>query len=186
MPIPTRRHRESQQRIQAMNIIELPARKSNDWITPAELRTLLKANLGLNAKQVSVKQRSSLGYLTITIRDASVNVAAVEQFAKTFDTWSMDMTDYVTGQSIDVTLSDEVRETLAQQTRHLIEACEIPGANQGHEVVPGVMMWNVDNNTWIERRTDRKRSTNVWTRHLATKCESSIKQLAVDLALLTQ
>lgn len=169
-----------------MNIINFPARDSNNWITPAELRALLKANLGLNARQVSVKQNSSSCYLTITIRDASINVSTVEKFAKSFHTWHMDMSDYVTGQSISVALSDEVRETLASQTRHVIEACEIPEKNQGHEIIPGIMIWTSNNDTYIERRSDRKRSPNVWTNQLAMKCESTIKYLALHLALLTQ
>lgn len=168
------------------NITELPARKSNDWTNPGALRALLKKNLGLSARQVSVKKGHSLGYLTITIRDAAVNVASVEQFAKTFNTWDMDVTDYVTGQSVDVTLSDEVRATLAARTRHLIEACDIPEDRHGVEIVPGIYLYNLDRNAWIERKADGKRSQNVWTDWLKMKCESSIKALAVHLALLTQ
>jgi hypothetical protein len=167
-----------------MSIIEIPARKSNDWTTPAELRTLLKANLGLHAKQVSVKQGHSLCYLTITIRAASVNVAAVEQFAKTFNTWSMDMTDYVTGQSVDVVLSDEVREALAAPFIPVIESATLPDDRQGTEIVPGVMLWNVDRNCYLSSRTSSDRSQNVWTQDLAMKSPCTVRRLALSLALM--
>lgn len=88
-------------------------RNSFDWIEPVELRALLKNNLGLNARQVSVSSKHGTQYLKITIRDARVDVHAVKEFAKSLNTWEMDVTDYVTGQSIEVTTSDEVDDAHA-------------------------------------------------------------------------
>jgi hypothetical protein len=122
-------------------------------------------------------------YLVITILDPSVDFDAVELFAKTFDTFRMDETDYVTGQSVEVVLSDKVRETLAACYRFQIANCPIPERNQGHDIAPGVTMWNVDNEVWLERRADRKRSGRVLTSELKIKARSSVDHLAVQLAL---
>jgi hypothetical protein len=164
---------------------ELP-RKPGDWVTPEILRALLKQNLGLNTRKVSVKKRSSNTFLAITILDPSVDFAAVKRFAKQFDTFSMDNTDLATGQSVDVELSDKVRTALAVCYRFQIENCPIPERNQGHEIAPGITMWNIDNEVWLERRSDRKRSGRVLTSELKIKARSSVDHLAVQLALFLQ
>jgi len=168
-----------------MNIIELPARNAFAWIKPAELRALLKLNLGLNARQVSVSKRHSLQYLTVTIRDASVNIKMVEDFSSKFSTWTMDNTDYVEGQSISVELSDEVKDSLAAQKRATVESSEIPAPNQLLEIVEGIYLCSDSSYTWLERKSDYKRTSGVWTNDLAMKRESTINHLALQLALLT-
>jgi hypothetical protein len=95
-----------------MNTIEFP-RRSNKWIEAPELRGLLKQTLGLNARKVSVSARHSTQYLTVTVRDASVDLKAVEKFCASLNTWTMDQTDYVSGQSINVTTTREVDEAHA-------------------------------------------------------------------------
>lgn len=77
-------------------------RSSNQFLETKEVAALLKQNLGLNARKVTVSARNSTTYLTVTVRDASVDLAAVTAFCKSLDSWSMDQTDYVTGQSISV------------------------------------------------------------------------------------
>ena len=89
-------------------VLSLPPVSKRDYVTPETLRALLKSNLGLNARKVSVRQGSSIRYLTIVVRDPSVDVAAVEAFANHFYTWTMDNTDYCEGQSVSVDLSDGV------------------------------------------------------------------------------
>ncbi len=84
------------------------ARSSSDWLDASAVRALLKQNLGYTARQVSVSCRHSRQYLTITIRDASVDIARVEAFAGSLETWSMATDDVVTGQSFEVTTSSEV------------------------------------------------------------------------------
>lgn len=77
------------------------------FITTKELAALLKT-AGWNASKVTVKCKHSQTYLTVTIRDAAVDVAAVKAFCDKHNTWSMDMSDYVSGQSIEVKTTKEV------------------------------------------------------------------------------
>lgn len=83
-------------------------RKGHEWLTPAEIRSLLKNNLGYTSKQVSVSARHSRQYLTMTVRDASVDLERVRRFRKSLDTWSMAQDDVATGQSIEVRTTSEV------------------------------------------------------------------------------
>lgn len=83
-------------------------RKSSDWLAPSEIRTLLKKNLGYTSRQVTVSARHSRQYVTVTVRDASVDLARVESFRKSLDTWSMAQDDVVSGQSIEVRTTSEV------------------------------------------------------------------------------
>lgn len=118
-------------------------RKSGDWLENSEIRGLLKQNLGYTAKQVSVRARHSSQYVTITIRDASVDIARVEAFAKSLSTWSMGMDDVVTGQSIDVTTTREVDaahaapflEEAFQIAFELTEAGRVKTASNGVDVI---------------------------------------------------
>ena len=105
-----------------MNTIEFP-RRANQWVEAPELRGLLKQTLGLNARKVSVSARHSTQYLTVTVRDASVDLKALERFCASLNTWSMDETDYVSGQSINVTTTREVDE--AHAAPFLEEAAKI-------------------------------------------------------------
>jgi hypothetical protein len=91
---------------------ETLTRSSSERVTPEALRQLIKANLGYNARQVTV---SSDGYpgLRITVRDASVDLAKVKAFAKPFHTAQSDETDYHWGQSVRVETTREVDEVHA-------------------------------------------------------------------------
>lgn len=166
------------------NTIEFPARDSNKWIEPAELRALLKTNLGLNARQVTVKKDSSLRYLSIIIRDAGVDIGKVKQFAKGFSTWSMDMTDYVTGQSVNVYLTREVEDALAAPFLQVIEAAALPGDRAGLEILPGFMIWNIDGWVHLSARGSQDRTTNVGLFDVKMKTPWAIRSLALNLALL--
>lgn len=166
------------------NVTEIQ-RNVNEWVTPEKLRALIKANLKLNARQVTVKCAHSLQYVTLTIRDAGVDIAKVEAFAKSFATWSMDNSDYVTGQSVEVVLASEVREALAQSMRHIVDAMEIPAPGKGLEVAPGIILWNVDRNVWLSRK-DGKRSTNQWTDDIVSREEWALNHIALNLALLSR
>ncbi len=112
-------------------VLSLPPVSKRDYVTPETLRALLKSNLGLNARKVSVRQGSSIRYLTIVVRDPSVDVAAVEAFAKHFYTWSMDNTDYCDGQSVSVSLSSNVKEALIAQFKGEILASLAEAKAQG-------------------------------------------------------
>ena len=83
-------------------------RKSNDWLENSEIRKLLKQNLGYTAKQVTVSARHSRQYVSITVRDACVDVAQVKAFGKSLSTWSMTIDDVVTGQLIEIKTTREV------------------------------------------------------------------------------
>lgn len=101
-----------------------PIRRSpSDWIEAPALRVLLKQNLGLNARKVTVSARSSTQYLNVVIRDSAVDVKAVKAFCASHSTWSMDQTDYCSGQSIRVVITDEVIK--AHAAPFMAEAAEI-------------------------------------------------------------
>lgn len=60
------------------------------------------------SQAVTVSRRSSLQYVTITIRDAAVDVKKVKAFAATLHTWTKDQTDYRDGQAVDAECTIEV------------------------------------------------------------------------------
>jgi len=124
-----------------MQPIDLPRSKST-FTDPKALRALLKSNLGLNARQVTVAKGSTTRWLTITIRDASINIAAVFSFAKQFDTMTIDQTDYCEGQSVDVHLTSEVRDALAapflQEVRDAAKTLE---SGKGQKLTNGMILW---------------------------------------------
>jgi hypothetical protein len=115
------------------------------FLSTAEVRAILKS-AGFNARQVTVKSGSSDTYITAMVRDPKVNVAKVKAVIAPYHTWHMDNTDYVTGQSIRVEVSPEVRDT---QAAPYVEAAkkalaekfnpEITGSNN-IEGFPGVYL----------------------------------------------
>lgn len=122
--------------------VEQIARKKNEWVTTEQLRVLLKNNLDLNARKVSVSRRSSNRYLSITIRDASVDIKAVEDFAAKFNTWTMDNTDYVEGQSIDVSTTREVDAAHAAPfVVEILAKIATAKSNLGQTLANGSMLW---------------------------------------------
>lgn len=89
-----------------------------------EIRKQLKAELGYNAKQVSVKNRDYLE-LVFTIRDADVEISKVKEFASQFEHIRR---DYASGEIlsggntfVDVKLSDEVRAQLEEKYLPIVE-----------------------------------------------------------------
>jgi hypothetical protein len=110
------------------------AKSANDWITPESLRADLKA-AGWNARRVSVKQGYGHQYIDVTVRDATVDINALKAFTKKHSTWSMDQTDYVSGQSITVRTTEEVDAAHALP-RHGFEA---GGKHPCHQ--PGNRLW---------------------------------------------
>lgn len=123
------------------NAISPLPRKANQWIEPQQLRGLLRSNLGLNSRQATVKTGSSSRYLTIIIRDPAVPIAAVEAFAAQLHTWDMDVTDYVTGQSIHVEVSAEVRDALAAPFLPVVDRLQIPADQESAPVLPGISLF---------------------------------------------
>ncbi len=83
-------------------------RDSHKWLSPIDVQRLLLNNLGLNRSQATVRKSSGMQYLVITIHDPRVDILAVEDFAKSLDTWTMDQTDYVSGQSVNVRTTQKV------------------------------------------------------------------------------
>lgn len=167
-----------------METITILPRNKNQWITPQELRALLKNNLGITAKQASVKKGCGVRYLDITIRDPRLDFRAVEKFAKTLDTWSMDETDYCDGQSISVHLSDEVKTAMIQKYLHIAQAFELPPVGQCAEVLPGVYMCHADHNCYLWRDDNKDRSQYMYSYNIANKTPWAIEGFAYKIALL--
>lgn len=157
-------------------------RSSSDFIEPSALRALLKSNLGLNARKVTVSARSSVQYLTITIRDASVDVQAVKDFAAKLYTWSMDQSDYVSGQSINVELTSEVKTALAAPfIEEIKRVAPTVGMNKGEGLSTGAVLWLTDQGFHIERTTPgSKRGTYIWAFDVLAGTEWAIGKLALD------
>jgi hypothetical protein len=159
-------------------------RKSNEWIDAPQLRTLLKQNLGLNARQVTVSRGHSLQYLAITIRDASVDISAVEAFAKSLDTWQMDQTDYVTGQSISVRTSSEVDAIHASQMIDEIRVMipKFDHCGQGEKLSTGAILWRgIDAHGFYVQR-GQKRGQNVHDWDVMNRTEWALEALARQAA----
>lgn len=167
-----------------MDTITILPRKKTDWITPQELRALLKNNLGITARQATVKKGCGVRYLDITIRDPHVDFRAVEKFAKTLDTWSMDETDYCDGQSITVHLSDEVKNAMIQKYLHIAQAFVMPAMGQCAEVLPGIHMIHVDHNCHLWRADNNERSQYMYSYDIANKTPWAIEGLAYKIALI--
>lgn len=124
--------------------LEPITRKPSDWLTTAQIRAMLKNNLGLNSRQVTVSKRHSQQYLDITIRDAAVAVAKVQEFAKSLSTWTMDNTDYCSGQSINVSTTGEVDAIHAapflEEIKRVIPTMA-PGETHGLGLSNGSVLW---------------------------------------------
>lgn len=100
------------------------ARNPNSRTTPAELRQLLKDNLGLNAKQVTVSRvYPHSDSIVVQIRDGSVNIEDVKRLMKPFHTWAMDSTDYCEGQSVKVVRAVKFVPHREPETPRIIHLC---------------------------------------------------------------
>jgi len=156
-------------------------RAPSEYIEPAALRTLLKANLGLSARKVTVSARNSINYLTITIRDASVDIQAVRDLAASLSTWSMAIDDYVSGQSINVELTEEVKTALAGPLLEEIKRVSAKVVlNQGEGLSTGAVLWLTDQGFYIARSATGKRGTYIWQHDVRAGSEWAIAKLALD------
>lgn len=167
-------------------IATLP-RSSSQFVTPVQLRLLLKTNLGLNARQVSVCKGSSLTYLTVTVRDPSVDVEEVRKFVSTFNTWNMDNTDYVTGQSVHVETSREVDQ--AHAAPFLAEIATATAAllagepNTVHVLSNGKRLWRSDGEFHVVRDADcSARGTYIREYNVAARDAWALEALALQMA----
>lgn len=155
-------------------------RSSRDFIQPEALRAMLKANLGLNARKATVSVKSSLTYLQITIRDASVDVQAVRDFAASLSTWSMAIDDYVSGQSIAVEITPEVCATLAAPfIEEIKRVAPTVRQNGGEGLSTGAVLWLTDQGFHIERKGG-KRGTYIWAFDVLSMTEWAVFKLAFD------
>jgi hypothetical protein len=156
-------------------------RESRHYIEPSALRALLKTNLGLNARKVTVSTRSSIQYLTITIRDASVDVQAVKALAASLYTWSMAVDDYVSGQSVTVEITESVKAALAAPFIEEIKRVAPTVARQsGESLSTGAILWLGDQGFHIERCDGGKRGTYVWEHDVLAGTEWAVAKLAFD------
>lgn len=164
-------------------------RGKSEWTTPTELRALLKSELGLNAKQVTVSKRGSIEYLTLTVRDPLVDLLAVTEWAAQFNTWTMDETDYCEGQSLHVETTKEVDRAHAAPWMATVEALlpdldstEVEGCLALDAIRPGLVIWR----DRCDFRVDFKRERSCYRPRTAVLARESwvIEALALDIARL--
>lgn len=152
-------------------------------ITTQELRSILKKS-GFNSRQVSVKQNSSLTYLTVTIRDAKVTVESIKSVTSQYNTWHMDNTDYVTGQSINVVLSDEVKDMLADAQLDFVTSLATPEDSSGNRV-GDLTFWNCDGYVYFTKKGESgSRNGKVSVLDFEMRTPWAIRSLALQSALL--
>jgi hypothetical protein len=165
--------------------VETLAAARKTFFTTAELRQLLKQNLGLNARQVTVSGRNSITYLTITVRDASVDVAKVKEFAKSCDTWKCDQSDYCSGQSINVETTKEVDAIHAApfvaEISATVKKMQDGGTGCGDKLSTGAFLWRQDREYYVGRM-DGNRGCYVWRADVDAFQPWAITALALQMS----
>lgn len=156
-------------------------RSNRDYIEAPALRALIKQNLGYNARQVTVSGGSSIRYLTVTVRDPAVDLQKVRQLAKSLDTWTMDVTDYCEGQSVNVKTTSEVDD--AHGAPFVAEiAATVPTVPEGKGVTlsNGCVLWHSDGEFYVTRGTAR--GCYIRARDVLIMTDWAIKALALHMA----
>lgn len=163
-----------------------PIRTStSDWLSCSEIRALLKSKLGYNARQVTVKERSSAQYLTITVRAASVDLKKVQAFAKGLDTWTMDNTDYCEGQSIHVVTTSEVDAIHAAPfIPTIIEAVKRMDSDSSNEIAAGKFLMIDEREAYIYDSKTGNRTTYCWAPDVMRLEPRAITHLALRYSRL--
>lgn len=157
------------------------SRKPSDFIQPKSLRALLKQSLGLSSRKVSVSKGSSITYLTITVRDASVDLQAVKDFAARLSTWSMSIDDCCTGQSISVEIPREVKASLAAPfIEEIKRVAPTVRMDSGERLSTGAILWLTDQGFHISRPDTQKRGTYIWSHDVLLGAEWAVSKLAFD------
>jgi hypothetical protein len=160
-------------------------RNKTDWVTAPQLRQMLREALKLNSRQITVSGGpGTRRYLIITVRDAAVDLAAVKQFAAQLSTWEMDMTDYVTGQSVSVESSKEVNAAHAAPFRAEI-ARSIPLVQGGGGLVlsNGTVLWCDEVQGYFITR-DQVRGCYIWKSDADRLATYAVEALALQMARL--
>lgn len=169
-----------------MTTLEYPARKQSDWITPVALRSLIKTNLGYNARQVTVSTGCSRKWLTITIRDPKVDVMRVQNFANDFDTMECHQDDSYTGQSVSVTTTSEVDDAhglpFVGEIQAKVAELKLLGHGCGLDLSNGSMLWLNQQGYWVERADRRASHCWQWDAENDTGAGWALKKLAKDMA----
>ncbi len=151
------------------------------------LRALLKQNLGLNARQVSVSKGHSYTWLTITVRDASVDLEAVKAFAAPFDTSHTDVTDYHTGQSVDVKTTREVDDIHAaphvEDIKRAIALIKSGTVGCGTRLANGKLLWCNDREYYVTADLNSsRRGCYIYAHDVDSGAEYAIRALALQSA----
>lgn len=158
-------------------------RSPHDHLSTVQIAALLKSNLGLTRRQVSVAAPNSRTYVTITVRDAAVDLAAVRAFAATLHTWTMDQADYCEGQSVHVRTTKDV--DAAHAAPFLAEIIQAVERSQDRTIEPlskGAALWNIDGEMWVMR--GHERGTYIRAHDAKTLAFWAIEALALHLARL--
>jgi hypothetical protein len=168
-------------------LLELPRTARKD-ISPAELRVMIKTELGYNTRQVSVSSGSSWTYLTITIRDAKVETSKIQALAKSLHTWSMDQSDYCEGQSVRVVETETVRAERAApfvaEITAALQKLATGAADTCIELSTGAHLLRSSDGRDVEvfRFSTQARGVRVWAADALRLSPSSIVTLALDAA----
>jgi hypothetical protein len=167
-------------------ITTLPRSKSA-FVTQAELRALLKSNLGLNARQVTVRKGHSTTWLTITVRDPSVDLAAVKAFARPFDTSYMDQTDYHSGQSVEVDTTTEVDDAHAaphiEEIKLAVERIKSGQCGCGTKLSNGKRLWSNGRDYYVMADLNSiERGCYIWGADVESGNAWAIRALAIQMA----
>lgn len=142
----------------------------------------IKAATGYNSRQCSVRMNSSLQYVTVTVRDAAVNVEAVKAACAELNTWTMDTTDYVEGQSVRVETTDEVKAAHAAPFLATVEALEMPTEQTGGvEIVPGVYLILDSHNVYVSD-CNGNRSQFLYARDFESRNKYTMQAAALYVA----
>ena len=172
--------------VTAAPVLSFPQRRSSDFLSTVELASLLRANLGLNSRKVTVAKRSSLTYVDVTVRDPSVDLRAVTAFCASLDTWSMDQTDYCTGQSISVKTTREVDVEHAaphlSEIRAKVAALFADGLNVGLELSNGKLIWLRDGEIYVTSSSGVERGCYIRVSDLRAGSDWAFEALALQMA----
>jgi len=162
----------------------LPARRPHDYLSTAQVRALIRQNLGYNNKQVSVSQRHSLQYLTVTVRDPKVDLARVIEFADHLDTWTMDQSDYCEGQSLNVQTTDEVDAAHAapfiEEIKAKAAALSTDTNGRAFSLSNGKMLHKSDQGYYVTNGDQR--GTYIWPHDVERGSQYAIASLAKQAA----
>lgn len=165
-------------------VATLPPRREH--LTTARIGELVRQTLGLNGRQFSVRKRSSLTFVTVTLRDPAVDWRRFRDFVRSLNTYSVDATDYATGQAIDCETTAEVDADQAApyltEARAAVAKIAAGTHGTGVEVSGGKILWKQGRDYYVSSRTASERGCYIWGPDVESGQEWAIRALALQIA----